>query len=142
MRFIPEGFTLASRNGATCSICGSLQRPLDTCDPNGPRERVISTDITIEWEGSFDVCETCVKELAKLIGYVPAERVQLAENDTLHWQGIAEQLDVELRAKQQVVDLLTSELAGTAGRAAHAYAAGYDSRELEEREEPDFGRDS
>lgn len=137
MRFIPEGFTLASRNGATCSICGSLQRPLDTCDPNGPRERVICTDITIEWEGSFDICETCVKELSRLIGYVPVEHVQAAENDVLYWQGIAEDLEVRLRAKEQIVELLTSELAQTAHKTANAFAAGYDSATVVE-EEPDF----
>lgn len=130
-------FTIASRGHGTCSICACNRRPLDSTDPNGPHERVLSTGIFIEFEGDFDICESCAREIAQTIGFVPKEYVEFAERDVLRWMGEAEKLAELVDEKSTIITALASELAGVAHKSATAYAAGYDAA-TEVEEEPDF----
>lgn len=53
-------FQTGSRFGV-CSVHGSES-------PNG--EPVVCTGITIDYEGDFDICASCVREMAALVGLV------------------------------------------------------------------------
>lgn len=63
-------YSTQARGGAECSFCGSGLRSVDMTDPNGPRERVIDSDIFIDTEGIFEFCETCGIEIGNLIGMI------------------------------------------------------------------------
>ena len=56
--------------GNVCSFCGATQRPVDAADPNGPRERVVDTDIFIDTEGVIEFCETCGVEIGVMLGMI------------------------------------------------------------------------
>ena len=43
---------------------------MDATDPNGPRERVVDTDIFIDTEGVIEFCETCGVEIGTLLGMI------------------------------------------------------------------------
>ena len=56
--------------GNVCSVCGWHQRAVDEADPNGPKERVVDTGVFIDHEGTFEVCETCIVEMAHAVGMI------------------------------------------------------------------------
>lgn len=130
-------YTVEARNQGRCSICSCNLRPLESTDHNGPHERVIDTQAFVDMEGVIYICESCVKEMARMIGFVPQEYVSLAENDVLTWQDKAQELEAALILKQEVVNILTLELTSTAHKTATAYAKGYDEAK-EVDVEPDF----
>ena len=98
---IREDYSTQSRGGAECSCCGAGQRPVDATDPNGPRERVLDTDIFIDTEGVFEICETCCVEIGSMFGMIeePTATGLKLENDSLRRR--AEKAEADLTAAKQ-----------------------------------------
>ena len=70
MPFLLRNDYSTQSRGNVCSFCGSGPRPVDTTDPNGPRERVVDTDIFIDTEGVIEFCETCGVEIGTMLGMI------------------------------------------------------------------------
>ena len=76
--------------GGTCSVCGASRRPAD--------HHIFRLQY-IEMEGYFDVCETCIRSCADVIGLITDEKIQKlqAENTKLRAElGSRDQRDIEL----------------------------------------------
>jgi hypothetical protein len=83
--------------GSTCSACNCSRREYD---------RIIDPNITIEFEGHLMLCETCVAEMARLIGFIdPAKATDLSEKLARADVLIAD-LHKELDDKTELEDLL------------------------------------
>jgi hypothetical protein len=99
-----EAFSLGSRNGGKCSICGT------GAQQDGYPTRVISTGIDIDFEGRFDICYACGREIGKLADMVSDEQFKLVK--VLY--DLSEKENARLLGqiinKDQLISLLTSEL--------------------------------
>ena len=65
-----------SARGDACSVCGMHQRPVDFTDPNGEKELVVDLGVEIFTEGTFEVCEACMREVGSLLGMMEAGRAE------------------------------------------------------------------
>lgn len=88
---IHDDYPPNTRNANTCSACSCGHRMLRE-GRDLRRERIVDFDIPIDYEGFLMLCEQCVLEAARLLGYVsPEERDEAlahaaalgAENDRL-----------------------------------------------------------
>jgi len=93
-------YSTQARGGASCSFCGAGLRAVDATDPNGPRERVIDTDIFIDTEGIIEFCETCAVEIGTLVGMIeePVATGLKVENTALRKRATKAESDL-LKAK-------------------------------------------
>lgn len=55
---------------SNCYLCNGAQR-----DRNGTPERMISTDVHIEYEGGIAICETCVRHMGRLLDLLTPDDV-------------------------------------------------------------------
>jgi hypothetical protein len=106
-----QGFSYAAREHGVCSICHCNQRPLDSCDPNGPREGVVSIGVIIEMEGEFEICEHCAVEIGQVVGLVKEALLDDALAEVAQLQTEVLSLEDRLTAREQAVMILTKELA-------------------------------
>ena len=104
---IREDYSVQSRGGGECSFCGAGLRPVDATDPNGPRERVIDTNIFIETEGIIEFCETCAVEIGTLVGMIeePVATGLKIENAALRKSEKKAQQDLE-KAREAFINAL------------------------------------
>lgn len=71
-----ETFNADNRLPGLCTGCNLPQR-----SRKGQKEPIFLTDIFIEMEGEIQFCETCLKEIAKVIGYVDPALIEKLEAD-------------------------------------------------------------
>lgn len=133
MFFVIPAYDFASRN-MKCSICHCNQRPLSSADPNGAKERIVRTGINIDFEGEFDICESCLKEMGKLVGLGEDDLLLTARVDNMDLRRQVEELERTLEAKDVALTTLSQELADTAKRKARQTLA--EVKQL--AEEPEF----
>jgi hypothetical protein len=100
---IPD-FNGDSRNGSTCSNCGSPAKKGDIGVAQGE---------FIDFEGSYDVCQACIVQIAGEFGMIPESKyLQLIDK--------ADKVDMEVEAAIKLLDnekVLNSSLAMQLGRA-------------------------
>lgn len=133
MFFVIKDFDMASR-GSKCSICHNNARLLDSCDPEGGKERVIRTGVNIDFEGEFDICESCVGEMALMVNYGPDDDLLTARVDNMLLREEVEALRNTVASQELALSTLSRELAEQAKRRARQTLA--EVKEL--AEEPDF----
>jgi hypothetical protein len=133
MLYVIPAFDLASR-GMKCSICHCNQRPLYKGDLSGPHERIVRTGINIDFEGEFDICESCITEMGKLVGLGPDDALLDARVANMDLRRELEETQQSLEAMKLALTTLSQELADTAKRKARQTLA--EVKEL--AEEPDF----
>lgn len=126
---LPEGFNLASRNGATCSICGTGPQQ------NDHPTQVISTGIVIDWEGSFDICWGCARELGRLAHMVDRAAYDALVEDYAALLAQFNDQSVAFMDKEDAVRLLAGELVGASKRGIYGTHDTATAVEVE----PDFG---
>ena len=101
---IPD-FNDESRGGSVCSNCGSPRMPGDIGVAQGE---------FLDFEGSYDVCQACIIQIAGEFGMISTEQ----------FEGLKERVDwlnIEVEAAIKLLDnekLLNSSLAMQLGRAA------------------------
>lgn len=114
-----------------CYRCRAAQRTL----ADGRRERVVDPYISIDFEGSLMFCESCVVELAGLLGMVLPDVVEdlVAERD--------EALEAVIRANQRTEDAeaLTAALRKF-DTMSDAIPTGVDGNSIDLSEAPQFVR--
>lgn len=100
----PEGFTLNSRNGGTCSICGA-----GNTDPETKLGRpCISTGIQIAWEGWFDICVNCAAIIGSLVGLIPSGDYDVLLDSYNRQSKILDEQAADLLLKDQILAALQS----------------------------------
>lgn len=95
---IVDDYTRLNRTPGQCSKC-NLSKRLRPQRSTG-YERVILTGIIIDFEGNVELCETCIREVAEMLGYVTPE----LHEDTL----------VEIASLKASVAALTADVADKA----------------------------
>lgn len=62
---------------SSCWLCKASRRTI-----GGRNERILSTGITIDFEGGVDICESCIGEAAHMLGWIsPARADELAQDN-------------------------------------------------------------
>lgn len=115
----PEGFTLTSRNGGVCSICGAGHQSSVSAE----RLTVITLGVHIEMEGFFDICAGCAKIIGEVVGMVPSKSYLLlgAEYDELTRD--LKEMQAKLQNKEDAISLLAAELASASHRGVYGSMA-------------------
>lgn len=124
----PEGFDLRSRNGGKCSICAR-----GDSTTNGVKDPVLWLGLHIEWEGNFDICFDCARQIGEAADMVlKSEYRALSDkySDVLNELLAYEQA---VTNKEDAIKLLSGELVGAAHRGVYGSIP---LRELDT--EPDF----
>jgi hypothetical protein len=68
---ILDDYPTGTRNGNSCSSCSAGRRELRDTDTGALRlERIVDLGIGIDMEGYLMLCEQCVLEAARMLGYV------------------------------------------------------------------------
>lgn len=123
-------FSPRSAGGGKCYVSGSGQRHSNRNDPTSPVEPVVDLDTYIDQEGNLEISLDTAKEIASVIGWIPAETAHgLVERRDEAETRIAE-LETQLADKQAVVDAFAGEIQASAKALAEAkelaWARGYD----------------
>lgn len=82
------------------------------CAISSPRsgEQVFALNFD-DGDNTFEFCESCLSEVAKVIGFVPASRVAKAKAEAVEAQDRAGELEALLASKSEALRALTRELA-------------------------------
>ena len=102
-------FTPTAR-GDVCSICNWHQRSVDESDPNGPRERVIDTGIFIDFEGSLEICETCIIEAGHALGMIERGTADGLKIENASLRKRSAKADKDLATAQEAFTLAATNL--------------------------------
>ncbi len=133
MIFVIPGLDVDSRPRGVgkCSICNTHGQPGD---------RALRLGEVIDFEGFFDICEQCGREIAKTIGWVAPEALasEAARADAA--EAYASALEEHAALKQDTIDHLALELGTAAQRVIDARAM-YTQGVVQTTvvTEPDFG---
>jgi len=96
--------------GDVCSICGWHQRAVDETNPNGPKEQVIDTGLFIDFEGSLEICETCVVEMGHMVGMIEEPTATGLKTENAALRRRAAKADKDLAAAREAFTLATAGL--------------------------------
>lgn len=67
--------------GNTCLVCNSILRPRTGNKADG-HEYALSTGVFIDFEGFVVICESCITEVAHMLGFLPEHAIdQLRKNN-------------------------------------------------------------
>lgn len=103
---LKDGFSLSSAKGGKCYLCGR-----GDYDPNTDlKVKVISTGISIDFEGDLDICAYCVRDMAKLIGMADSAEADLWRDLQAETKKALDAARHDLVNKDQLISLLNSEL--------------------------------
>lgn len=66
-------FSSKARNSC-CSFCGKGPGRVNPRSPISQDRQVISSEIEIDWEGSFEFCQDCAAEAGALVGMISKKK--------------------------------------------------------------------
>ena len=96
-------YTRTTRN-AVCSMCGTARRTLNRPIP----ERVFTTGIYIDMEGTFDICEGCLLEGVQCVGGLTPDQADTLEAELQAAKDNLKEVEQELERASTALDALTS----------------------------------
>lgn len=99
-----DAFPPNTAAGNTCYRCHASPR-----EQFGVREKVLDLGISIDFEGGLALCQTCVEEMGRRLGMVPAH--------------VVTELEADLNALRARVDEHAAEMAELEARAERAEEA-------------------
>lgn len=130
MIFVRESFSDSNRQGGDlCSICNVPLREGD---------RAIDTGIHIDFEGTFEFCESCFRDMAKDLGWVsPADHAEAVSAAVVNAQEV-EVAWARIEQQRAVIETLSEEVAYAALERAGRWADSSTEEPTVVTEEPDF----
>lgn len=118
---LTTGFSPAARD-ATCSICSCAQRE----NRDGTYEGVLDLDVEISYEGNFEICETCAREIGSAVGMTEPGLLDNARAMLAEANRTIDILKKDLATKADAVDVLAQLQADSATEHVRAVAQAYD----------------
>lgn len=105
---LSDRFAVNSMRGG-CLSCGN-DRP--RIRPQGT-ERIVTSDYDDEFSGVPEFCESCVEEVAKMLGMVPGAKHRQAQERLVLAKAAAKEVEERLSDAQATIRTLTRELQQT-----------------------------
>ena len=104
MRLIP-GFSQVARV-PHCSICGQGPGKTQARNPMSEDRPVVDLDLSIDFEGSVEICLTCAAEAGALAGMISEQRAKTLTNENARLKRAVERAEKERDATMDVLDSL------------------------------------
>ena len=116
-------FSAAARAGANCSFCGRGPGKENPSNPMSPNRPVVTSDVMIDYEGTFEFCIDCAREIGALGGMIGHDRAVALKSERDHATSRAIAAESERDAARAALDSLTKDYNARAAQAAVAPAA-------------------